>query len=475
MTYRVALGLTFFLAAGATSGCASVPKNAGFSEVNQAVGSRTGLRVQWYHGGPEEAQVMGAIQAMLQEELTADAAVQIALLSNRSLQAIFEELGIAQADLVQAGLLKNPGFSGHVRFPDKAVESTNTEFSVSQDFLDLLLRPLRKRLAAAQLEQARLRIGDAVLNLTAEVRYAYYALQGAEHTRAMLQKVVQAGEAAAELAERQHVAGNINALDLANEQAAFQQAKLELTHSEAEMLAARERLNRLMGLGNSPSWKISQTLPELPAAEPSVDELEALALAQRLDLAATRQEVEVIEQAGALARRGVIPAVLVGIDTERDPDRTRVTGPSFEAELPVFDRRQAAIARAEAQFRQSQQQVAALETQIRSEVRSARDRLQITRQMIERYRDELIPLREQIVVESQKHYNFMLIGVFQLLQAKREEINAYREYILAFRDYWMARTDLEKAMGSRLPVLESQPAHPQPKEQKQESLHEHHH
>lgn len=440
------------------SGCASIPARGGFAEVQQIAEQRTGSHVRWNQDRPEDQAAAEAVESLLQRELTADDAVQIALLNNNGLQATFEELGIAQADLVQAGLLKNPVFAGHVRFPDKSGKATNTEFSVSEDFLDFFLRPLRKKLAQAQFEEAKLRVSEAVFSLAAEVRSAYYTLQAAAHTHAMLQTITHAAQAAVELAERQHAAGNINDLGLANEQAAFQQAKLDLIRSEAEVLAARERLNRLLGLGIAPAWKISQELPQLPSPELSVQDLESLALTQRLDLAAARQEVHVREQALALARRGAIPAVNVGIDTERDPDRTRVTGPSFEVELPVFDQKQTPIARAQAELRQSRRRLAALEAQIRSEVRSMRDRVQVTRQAIEQYQKMLIPLREKIVAESQKHYNFMLIGTFQLLQAKREEVSAYREYIEAYRDYWNARTELERAIGGR---LVSEPA-PQP-------------
>lgn len=471
MRYEI---LTIIAGVGVISGCATVPKDAGFREVSQTVEQRTGLHVHWNQGTPEDAAVAEKLQALLQEELTADAAIQIALLNNASLQATFEELGIAQAELVQAGLLKNPVFAGHVRFPDRSRESTNTEFSVSQDFLDLLLRPLRKKLAAAQLEQAKLRVGDAVLNLAAEVHSAYYTLQGAEHTRAMLKTIVEAARAAAEMAERQHSAGNINDLKLANQQVAYQQAAVELTRSEAEVVAVRESLNRLMGLRENPSWKISENMPTLPSTEPPAADLETQALSQRLDLAAARQEIKILEQTVALIRRGVIPAVNVGIDTERDPDRTRITGPSFDLELPVFDRKRAASARAEAQLRQGQRRLSALETQIRSEVRTARDRLLVSRQLIERYRQEIIPLRERIVAESQKHYNFMLIGVFQLLQAKRDEINAYREYIEVFRDYWNTRTELERAVGGRLPEAKQEIPPIQPTKIPQEPMPHHH-
>lgn len=471
MRYEI---LTIIVGAGVISGCATVPKSAGFREVSQTVEQRTGFQVHWNQGTPEDAAVAEKLQAMLREELTPEAAVQVALLNNASLQATFEELGIAQADLVQAGLLKNPVFAGHVRFPDKSGEATNTEFSVSQDFMEIFLRPLRRKLAAAQFEQARLLVGNDVLNLAAEVRSACYTLQGAEHARKMFAEILRAAQASAELAERQHAAGNISDLELANQQAMHQQAELDLTRSQAEVLTARERLNRLMGIKESPAWKISDQLPQLPARELPVQELETLALAQRLDMAAARQEVKTLEEALTLARRGVIPEVNVGVDTERDPDRTRVTGPSFEIPLPLFDQRQAAIARAEAQLRQSQRRLSVLETQIRSEVRSAQDRLQIARQLIERYRDVLIPLREKIVAESQKHYNFMLIGVFQLLQAKRDEVNAYREYIEVFRDYWNTRAELERAVGGRLPGTEAGiPPSMTPKGSPQESFHHH--
>lgn len=164
------VAILFIVTAGAVFGCASVSPRVGLDEVEQAVGSRAGTRVHWNQDGPEDAEVKQAVEAMLEKELFVEDAVQIALLNNSGLQATFEELGVAQADLVQAGLLKNPVFAGHVRFSDKSGEATNTEFSVSQDFLDLLLRPLRKKLAAAQLEQAQLRIGDAVVSLAAEVR-----------------------------------------------------------------------------------------------------------------------------------------------------------------------------------------------------------------------------------------------------------------------------------------------------------------
>ena len=44
----------------------------------------------------------------------------------------------------------------------------------------------------------------------------------------------------------------------------------------------------------------------------------------------------------------------------------------------------------------------------------------------------------------------MLLGVYQLIQAKQAEFEAYRDSIEALRDYWIARSDLERAIGGRI-------------------------
>jgi cobalt-zinc-cadmium efflux system outer membrane protein len=107
-------------------GCGSVNPRPSFHDVQQTVQSQTGHRVQWLQGGKEDRAVEESVAALLRQELTADAAVQIALVNNRSLQAELEEIGIAQADLVQAGLLKNPGFRASARFPDRPPSAANT-------------------------------------------------------------------------------------------------------------------------------------------------------------------------------------------------------------------------------------------------------------------------------------------------------------------------------------------------------------
>ncbi|MFN3533144.1 MAG: TolC family protein, partial [Candidatus Brocadia sp.] len=233
MMYRTVTIFAMITCIGLLSGCASVPKEAGFPDVQRLIEQRIGQRVHWNQGRPEDAAVSDA--------------VQIALLNNRSLQATYEELGIAQADLVQAGLLRNPTFFASFRFMDRAIDrhrQTNTEFSVDQDFLDLLMLPLRKKVAAAQFEQAKQRVSNAVLDLAKEVRSAYYTLQSDEQILEMRRTVAQATEAAAELASRQLEAGTLKQLDVDNQKGFYHQAKLDMARTEIQVVT--ESLRRLI-------------------------------------------------------------------------------------------------------------------------------------------------------------------------------------------------------------------------------------
>src|SRR6266700_8456058 len=195
--------LFFFVATVALAGCAHVDPNPAFQELADTVHLRTGKRVQWNRGSAEDAEAQAAVASLLSRPLTAGSASQIALLNNHKLQATYEELGIAQADLVEAGLLRNPMFTFQRRFPGQAME-----MDVLKEFIDIFLLPLRKRIASAQFEAAKLRIGHEILSVAAEVRAAFYEHQGDEQLVDLRKTVADATERAAETALKMHEAGN---------------------------------------------------------------------------------------------------------------------------------------------------------------------------------------------------------------------------------------------------------------------------
>lgn len=433
------------------AGCGT-PKGS-LDAVQKTVAARTGQRVHWDRGGPDDARAEQAIQTLLGRELTAESAVQIALLNNHSLQAEFEEIGIAQAELIEAGLLSNPSFAASFRFPSRPPSGTNIEYSIAQNFLDLLVIPLRKRFAAARLAQTETRIADEVLKLAADVKSAFYTAQAREQLLGRLKLITETNETAAEFTKKLHDAGNTSDLELANQQGSYEQSRLEVAQTDLQTRRDRERLNRLLGLwGPNTNWKMADHLPELPGAEISLQHLESRAVAQRLDLQAERMQLDIIGQSLALrTKTRFLPSgVKVGVDTEREPDGQRVTGPTLDLELPIFNQGQGEIAKLTAQYRQAQRRTEALAVNIRSEVREARDQLVAARDLTSYIGKRLLPTQQQALNLTLQQYNYMLKGAYDLLLAKQNEVAAERSYIEAWRDYWIGRAELERAVGGSL-------------------------
>jgi len=247
---------------------------------------------------------------------------------------------------------------------------------------------------------------------------------------------------------------------LENQQAPPLQSRLDWLKAEAGARAQRERLNRLLGLsGGQINWQIADALPLLPEQEElPLENLESLAVNQRLDLAAIRNQAQSIATALRL-KKGTrfVPGVNVGVDTEKMPYGQRVTGPTLDLELPLFDQGQPAVARLAAEFQQAQDNYAALEVNVRSEVREARDALLTAREAAEYCRKNLLPLRQKILGETLLHYNGMQKSGYDLLAAKEREQMAEQKSVEALRDYWIARVALEHAVGGRLTKSEPGP------------------
>ena len=437
------------------AGCASVDPKPSFDSVADIVTARSGVEAAWPRTATEEDAAEQAAERLLAGPLDDRAAAQIALLRNRELLAEIEELGIARADYAQATRIANPGLHAFRRTPNEG-SGTNVEWTIVQDVLDVLVQPARKRLAAVELEAAKLRLGQTMLDLVAEARIAFFELVAGEETSDRAVIVHDLTAAAAELARRQRDAGNLEVREVALFEAADAQALVDLTRAQLDEGEARERLNVLLGLsGSAADWKASLHLPPLPAADPDPAGLERRAIEQRLDIGAARFGVDLVGRALALKRgtRFFPVGIEVGLNQEKDTDGTRLRGPQLAIALPIFDTGAASIARLEAEQRRAQRQLEQLAIEIRSEVRLARDRLIGSRALVETHEGTLLPKRREVLEQTLLHYNMMLLGVYDLLLARREETEAGQAATAARRDYWIARVRLERAVGGELADL----------------------
>jgi cobalt-zinc-cadmium efflux system outer membrane protein len=449
---RASLVLLAVVVAGGC-GTSNRQHDAGFSDVRATITERGIAHVEWNTGSADDARAADAVHSLLSREMSADDAVQVALLNNRRLQATFEDLGVAQADLVQAGLLRNPVFSADFKFAEGG-GGTHVEMAVTQEFLDVLQLPLRKRIAGHALDAAKIRVSSAVLDLAGDVRRAFYVHQAALQTLDMRRQVAAATGASFDLARRLHDAGNITKLQLSREQALDEQSKLDLAAGDADVLSTRERLNALMGLwGTDTQWTAAPRLPDVSAEEVDTATVEPRAIERSLELAESRAALDAAADALGIRRSYAIFGggdVELGAAAEREGQGGWEVGPSVSVPIPLFDTGDAAVARAHAELRRARQNYTATAIEVRAAARAARDRLLATRATAERYRATILPLRHSIVEQTQAEHNAMLVGTFDVLRAKQDEIEAGAAYVNALRDYWLARAEFDQVMNGRM-------------------------
>ncbi len=432
----------------AFAACSGVSRDAGYQTVQQSVDRAIAPKIS------SADTATAAKTAILRDPLTADAAVRLAMANNPELLASFEEVGLARGDLVAAGVLPNPNFKGSVRWRDSSPGS-NPELELTWDVMELLRRSKRRNVVHAEMNRVAYQVSDRALAFAADVRTSFYDYQAAEHVRRMRVEVLRAAQASADLSSRQRSSGNISELEKALEQSVYQDARLDLLRSEADAIAARTSLAGRLGLAAADTtWSVETELPELPAADPSADTLQATALQGRFDLMAAKTELDASRRDVSYQKSFRIPSLEIGVDAEREFEEEWAYGPVVHMAIPLFDRGQGGVDRAQARVRQAEHGVASLETRVRNDVRGSWERLSAARAIAEMYRDDVIPTKEKVVEESQRHYNYMLVGPMALLQAKRDEIEAYQKYIEAVRDYWTARAELERAVARPIEELE---------------------
>lgn len=424
--------------------------------VSSTIERRMDKLVQWNHGCYQDKQICELIETLLQQELTSDSAVQIALLNNPKVQEIFEKIGIAQADLVEAGLFSNPAFDLIFRFPEKKDLVTNIEYTITSSFIDLFLIPLRVKVAKAELEQTTLRVTNDILDLAFEVEQTFYELQAAQQDLTYVQSIVELTSIHSELSLRQQKVGNINKLEFQQIQSRYLEAVLEIARIQNDIIRLREKLNRLLGFCGDIQWKVADNLPEIDYQGIPLECLESVAFRERLDLQAARFDVLRLSRKLGIKQWWVYTQGRIGIGGERDPDGTNVIGPAFTGEIPIFNYGQADRLRIHAELRQAQDHLSAMEIRVLSEVREAHKLLMNDLRIINDYRARIIPLQSKILESSEELYNVMGLGIDRLIENKRQEFQAYSNYIISLRNYWMARVQLDRALGGKLYLVLSE-------------------
>ncbi|MYM31181.1 TolC family protein [Duganella sp. CY15W] len=450
--YKLAGGASLVLL---LSGCASLSGDGGFGAAAGVSEARTGAKASVAGHLPRNDDDARALAAVIHEKLgqplAADDAVQIALLNNRGLQASYWSLGVAEADLVQAGRLQNPvlDFKRSHGGGEVGIERTLTF-----NLIGLITAPMASRIEGRRYEQSKLLVANEALKVAADTRRAWVDAVASAQMASYAQQVEASAQASAELAERMRKAGNWSSLDQAREQAYHAQTLADVVHAQKAAVAAREKLTRLLGLSGEQAvnYRLPDHLPELPAAPRELADIEQTALNERLDIQAARLDTEQTASTLGLTRTTRFINVLDMGVVRNSEGATATRGYELSLEIPLFDWGSARVVRAEATYMQSVNLLAQATVDARSEARENYADYRASYDLARHYRDKVVPLRKQISDQTLLRYNGMLMSVFELLADAREQATAVSGYIAALKDYWTAQANLEAALGGRLPT-----------------------
>ena len=452
------------------SACASFSQDGGFAVVQQAATDQLHKDVQWIKSDADQRIVNDRNKELLAQPLSVDAAVQLALLNNKGLQASFDTLGIAESDLVQAGRMTNPGFSfSRLRRGDEVEFDRGISFNIAR----LIAMPLTSKMERHRFEQTQRQVMMEMLIMAAETRKAYFIAVAAEESVRYLQQVKKSAEAGAELAKRMKAAGNFNALQEARELSFYSDAVLNLARADQARIRSRERLIRLLGIDQFSeentgvtSFKLPERLPDLPDVLTLTDvktesDEEATVInklvVQRLDVQAAKLNTQQLAESLGLNKvtRFINVLELGGVRNTSNQQATQ-HGYEVRLELPLFDWGTARTAKAEALYMQAVNQASQTALEARSEIRVAYANYRASYDIARHYRDEVVPLKKRISQENQLRYNGMFISVFDLLADARSQITSVNSAIDALKDFWLAQADLEMSMTGKPSMTSSQ-------------------
>ena len=426
------------------------------SVVKDAARDGLGKDVVKIGGEVEAAAAETRIGELLRRPLSADGAVEVALLGNKGLQAAYNGLGISEAQFVQASRPPNPGFSVSRVGGDFELE---IERHIVADLLALVTLRTRAEIAETKFRKAQLQAVAATLTLASQTRRQYIRAVAASSTARYLAEAKASAETSAELAKRLGESGAMNKLDQDREYAFLAELSAELGKARLQQGLEKERLTRLMGLwGKSIDYTLPSSLRPLPKSPKSLARVEANALERRVDLKTARADLALQAKELGLtnATRFVSALDIVGIsnlDRKKSASLSDISkekisrrGIELDLELPIYDLGEARSREAQEALRQAANRLAEKAVAIRSECREAYLAYRGSYDIASHYQGQVLPLRQAIQDESLLHYNGMLIDVFQLVQDSRARILSEVAAIGARRDFWIADAELEAAL-----------------------------
>jgi cobalt-zinc-cadmium efflux system outer membrane protein len=390
--------------------------------------------------GEADAEPTPELAQLLEGPLDVDTAVEIAILNNRDMRATLRELGVERGMLLAARGVPNPTVEVELA-PER---DSDVELRAEYEISELILAPLRAKVARSELDAARYHAAIELVVLGYRVRAAFWAMAGARERLAVAQRRLDALAAARDAAIALSEAGSINQLESASKIVGYERARLSVATLELELASRREALQRLLGLhGEQAGWQIDGSLPLLPEAPPTTTDLENRAIAASLELAAGRSDLEALaDQTGLERTEGWMPGVaidyhaLVGGPSDSPQSSGVRSGAGISVSVPLFNQNRGRTRAAEAAFDGRLERHVGMSVDIRSQARELSNRLRATHGAARHIVEVVLPAQQRVLDETVLQYNAMQLGVFELLAAEQAVLDVELAELDARIDYW---------------------------------------
>ena len=413
--------------------------------VSKELSSRTGhgLKTSAPSKEPQAASFPPGIT--FNGKLSEDDAVAIALWNNTGLEAAISTLGLARADLVDAGLLRNPSLQALLPVGPKPFE-----FALQMPLEVLWQRPRRVAAASLNLRQVSEGLVQYGLDLVRDVRCAHAELELADRRAAIARASADLRARIAELTERRFKNGDISEMEAAATRAEARSFEEQAARQAREVDTVSERLRLLMGLRRD---KTRLTAVSGPADEPPAPEWEVLietAMSSRPDLRAAELAIQAATERARWERSRVLALVAPILSIKEVGTSGVRTGPGAALELPVFHRNQGGISRADAEVERATLAYLALRDRIELEVREARLQLVQARESVNTIRSDVLPGAQEVIRLAEKAYADGDASYLFVLEATRQIYDVRQREAESLAAARRARAQLERAVGRKL-------------------------
>lgn len=397
-------------------------------------------------------EVESRTDELLDEPLEMDSAVEVAVLNHPRLRADVRQIDVVEGRLRQEARIGNPEVELEAYVVGRQRGDELWEPGVMFDVAGLLDRAGQVTAATSGIEAARVEAAGRIIEFVTRVRLAWIDHVAARQRLERTRRVAEAAEAIAEGARLYYEAGNIAADELRRFEAHSAETTVALHSAEQRVVETGNELHDVLGVDvDRRDWTVPEQLPELPDELPDVDEDAESILERNVDARRLAHRQEELDARGGLERRrGWLPRLDVGAVAEIEADGVEL-GPALRIDVPIFDRRgrlrdalRAESVQADFEYRQALRAA-------RIAMRDIDERLRRTYDAARQYQTDILPLRRQLVDETLRQYNAMAVSALQLLETRREHLEAERGAVDAHHQFWRAHIDYEHLVAGGIP------------------------